>query len=57
MKATPIQTGLRVPESLHDNLLTRAEKKGVSLNSLILMYIGIAMTLEDNGFIRPDKSE
>lgn len=46
-----IQTGLRVPEDVYDDLQARAEKMGVSINQLILMLISVGMKFLDEGII------
>ena len=51
-----IQTGLRVPEDVYDDLQARAKKMGVSINQLILMLISVGMKFLDEGII-PQKSE
>ncbi len=43
MKEIKIQTGLRIPESKHGQLLVIAERMGVSINDLILMLIDIGL--------------
>ena len=38
-----VQTGLRIPEELYEQLRNMADKTGVSINSQILYLIGIGM--------------
>lgn len=42
-----IQTGLRVPENQYDRIREKAEKTGVSLNSLILILVDIGLNYLD----------
>lgn len=51
-----IQTGLRLPEEVYDNLQARANEMGVSINQLILVLISIGMKFLDEGVI-PLQSE
>ena len=46
-----IQTGLRVPETLYERIQAHSANTGLSLNSQILMFVNIGITLADSGFI------
>ena len=44
-----VQTGLRMPERRYEELAAKAERAGLSLNSMVLMLIDIGMTVIDQG--------
>lgn len=44
-----VQTGLRIPEKRYEELAEKAERAGLSLNSMVLMLIDIGMTVIDRG--------
>lgn len=46
-----IQTGLRIPEALHEDLQCKANKIGVSVNQLILMLLSMGLRLYEEGII------
>lgn len=52
-----IQTGLRVPETIHADLQNRALKMGVSVNQLILMLICIGTRFLDEGIIPQEEKK
>ena len=43
MQDNKIQTGLRIPEALYNELKAMADNSGVSLNALILMLVDIGL--------------
>lgn len=47
MKEYKVQTGLRIPEKQYERLRERADKMGVSLNSLMLMLIELGLEVID----------
>lgn len=49
-----IQTGLRVPEEVHDQLQKKADEMGVSVNQLILVLINIGLKFMEKGIIPQD---
>lgn len=52
-----IQTGLRIPETVRDRIVEKADSIGVSMNDVILMLINIGLTVMDNGFTIPHREE
>lgn len=46
-----IQTGLRLPEKVYDNLQARAGEMGISINQLILVLVHIGIRFLDEGVI------
>ena len=51
---TPAKFVLRLPRSLHAKLTTRASAEGVSLNSLVQVYVAEALGKQDErGARRP----
>lgn len=57
MRTEKIQAGLRIPAETHKKLTDFADKTGISLNSAILLFVHIGMSVAENGFIPPDTAE
>lgn len=57
MKQIKVQTGLRIPEPLYNDLQSRAARMGISINSLVLMLVELGITLLDKGVIPQQAGE
>ena len=54
---TKIQTGIRIPEELHKELQTKADRMGVSINQLMLVLIDMGLNLMEKGVIPREEQE